>query len=159
MLPAISRDYEGPARAIVADKYGDMGTVIIGKIESGVIRKGDNVAVMPNKVKLAKITLNVLCFQVICQVIQCWSDDLEVDQVCAGDNIKLKLKGIEEAAILPGFVVCSQDSVCHVGKIFDAELMILEHNSIIAPGYSCVLHVHAAIEEISVKVRFVVVML
>jgi peptide chain release factor subunit 3 len=50
MLPAISRDYEGPARAIVADKYGDMGTVIIGKMEAGVIRKGENVAVMPNRV-------------------------------------------------------------------------------------------------------------
>jgi peptide chain release factor subunit 3 len=62
------------------------------------------------------------------------------------------LKGIEENAILPGFVVCSQDSVCHVGKIFDAELLILEHNSIIAPGYSCVLHIHAAIEEVTVKV-------
>lgn len=52
MLPSISRDYEGPARAIVADKYGDMGTVIIGKMESGVIRKGENVAVMPNKVRI-----------------------------------------------------------------------------------------------------------
>jgi len=137
MLPKISRDYEGPARAIIADKYGDMGTVIIGKLESGVVRKGENVAVMPNRV--------------ITQVIQVWSDDVETDQVCAGDNIKLKLKGIEEGAILPGFVVCSQEVVCHVGKIFDAELLILEHNSIIAPGYSCVLHIHAAIEEVSVK--------
>lgn len=85
-------------------------------------------------------------------MIQCWSDDVEVDQVCAGDNIKLKLKGIEETAILPGFVVCSQEAVCHVGKIFDAELLILDHNSIIAPGYSCVLHIHAAIEEVCVRV-------
>jgi len=137
MLP-VSRDYEGPARAIVADKYADMGAVIIGKLESGVIRKGENVAVMPNKV--------------ICQAIQCWSDDVEVDQVCAGDNIKIKLKGIDENSILPGFVVCSQDSVCHVGKVFDAEILILDYNSIIAPGYSCMLHIHAAIEEVSVKV-------
>jgi peptide chain release factor subunit 3 len=79
---------------------------------------------------------------------------MEVDQVCAGDNIKLKLKGIDEADILPGFVVCSKEAICHVGKIFDAELLILDHNSIIAPGYSCVLHLHAAIEEVTVKVNF-----
>jgi peptide chain release factor subunit 3 len=84
--------------------------------------------------------------------MQCWSDENEVDQVCAGDNIKLKLKGIDEASISPGFVVCSQDSVCRVGKLFDAEVLILEHNSIIAPGYSCVLHIHAAIEDVTVRV-------
>ncbi|KAI6189981.1 Tr-type G domain-containing protein [Aphelenchoides bicaudatus] len=125
MLPSISRDYSGPARVIVADKYGDMGTVVIGKMESGIITKGENVAVMPNKT--------------ICQVIQCWSDDVEVDQESKKQDI------------LPGFVVCSKEAVCHVGKIFDAELLILEHNSIIAPGYSCVLHIHAAIEEVAVK--------
>lgn len=30
----------------------DMGTIIIGKIESGVIAKGDMVTVMPNRVSL-----------------------------------------------------------------------------------------------------------
>jgi peptide chain release factor subunit 3 len=117
-----------------------MGTVVIGKIESGVIRKGENVAVMPNRA--------------ICQVIQCWSDDVEVDQVCAGDNIKLKLKGIEESAILPGFVVCSQDSLCHAGRIFDAEVLILELSSIIASGFKCVLHIHAATEDVQVMVSY-----
>lgn len=50
MLPSISRDYEGPVRAIVAEKFSDMGTMVMGKLESGVVVKGQNILIMPNKV-------------------------------------------------------------------------------------------------------------
>ncbi|VDK78797.1 unnamed protein product [Litomosoides sigmodontis] len=126
MLPSISRDYEGPVRVIIADKYSDMGTIIIGKMESGVVVKGQTLTVMPNRTSI--------------QVIQLWSDDVEVDKVVSGDNVKLKLKGIEDNDILPGFVLCSPDAV-----------VILDHKSIIASGYSCVLHIQSATEEVIVK--------
>lgn len=32
------------------DRYKDMGTVVMGKIESGTIKEGDTLLVMPNKV-------------------------------------------------------------------------------------------------------------
>lgn len=114
-----------------------MGTVIIGKLESGVIQKGQYATVMPNRTQV--------------QVLQCWTNDAETEQVYSGDNIKLKLKGVEESDIMPGFVLCSQELPCKVGRIFDAEVVILEYKSIIAAGYSCVLHIHAAAEEVSVK--------
>lgn len=34
----------------IIDKFKDMGTVVMGKIESGSIREGDNLLIMPNKV-------------------------------------------------------------------------------------------------------------
>jgi translation elongation factor EF-1alpha len=34
----------------IIDKYKDMGTVVMGKMESGTIREGDSLLVMPNKV-------------------------------------------------------------------------------------------------------------
>ena len=34
----------------IIDKFKDMGTVVMGKIESGTIREGDSLLVMPNKV-------------------------------------------------------------------------------------------------------------
>jgi translation elongation factor EF-1alpha len=37
----------------IIDKYKDMGTVVMGKIESGTIREGDSLLVMPNKVKFS----------------------------------------------------------------------------------------------------------
>ena len=34
----------------IVDKYSEMGTVVIGKVESGSCKKGDLLLVMPNKV-------------------------------------------------------------------------------------------------------------
>lgn len=34
----------------IIDKFKDLGTVVMGKIESGSIREGDNMMIMPNKV-------------------------------------------------------------------------------------------------------------
>lgn len=141
-MAKISRDYGGPVRLIVVDKYSDMGTVVIGKMESGLVNKGMNLLMMPNRVPV--------------QVIQCWCDEDEVDQVVAGDSAKLKLKGIEEPDILSGFVVCSPDKPCKVGRIFDAETIILELKTVMAPGFSCVLHLHSAVEEVSVQVSFLI---
>lgn len=48
-LPSISRTAEGPVRIPIIDRYRDMGTVLIGKIESGVIARGETLTMMPNK--------------------------------------------------------------------------------------------------------------
>jgi len=37
-------------RMPIIDKFKDMGTVIMGKVESGSVREGDSLLVMPNKV-------------------------------------------------------------------------------------------------------------
>ena len=34
----------------IVDKFKDMGTVVMGKVESGTIHEGDSLLVMPNKV-------------------------------------------------------------------------------------------------------------
>lgn len=34
----------------IIDKFKDMGTVVMGKIESGTVREGETLLVMPNKV-------------------------------------------------------------------------------------------------------------
>lgn len=39
-----------------------------------------------------------------------------------------------------------------VGRKFDAQVAILEHKSIICAGYSAVMHIHCAAEEITVNV-------
>ncbi|CAL2044949.1 hypothetical protein CAEBREN_22394 [Caenorhabditis brenneri] len=137
ILPSFKRDFNGPVRCIVVEKYSEMGTVIIGKMESGCVQKGDTLVVMPNK-------------QVV-QVLQIWADDVETDRVVAGDNIKFKLKGIEENELQGGFIICSPDSLAKTGRVFDAEVLVLEHKSIIASGYSCVLHIQSAVEEVTVR--------
>ena len=34
----------------IIDKFKDMGTVVMGKVESGSIKEGDSLIIMPNKV-------------------------------------------------------------------------------------------------------------
>jgi peptide chain release factor subunit 3 len=34
----------------ISEKYADMGCVVVGKVESGHIMKGQNLLLMPNKV-------------------------------------------------------------------------------------------------------------
>lgn len=68
-------------------------------------------------------------------------------------NISIALQGIEEEDVSPGFVVCDASTPIKTGKIFDAQVVILEHKSIICAGYSAVMHIHCAAEEVTVKVR------
>ena len=43
------RDPLKPFRMSIIDKYKDMGTIAMGKSESGMVSKGDALFVMPNK--------------------------------------------------------------------------------------------------------------
>ena len=50
-LEPLSRDSEGPVRLPVLDRYKEKGTtVVLGKLESGTLKVGDMVTMMPNKV-------------------------------------------------------------------------------------------------------------
>lgn len=136
-LPSLNRKTDGPFIMPIVDKYKDMGTVLMGKVESGTARKGINLLVMPNRTQVS--------------VDQLWSDDEEVTAVGPGENVKIKVKGIEEEDVSPGFVLCDASNPIKTGKIFDAQVVILEHKSIICAGYSAVMHIHCAAEEITVK--------
>lgn len=51
-LPSLNRKTDGPFIMPIVDKYKDMGTVVMGKVESGTAKKGQNLLVMPNRVSL-----------------------------------------------------------------------------------------------------------
>lgn len=136
-LPSLNRKADGPFIMPIVDKYKDMGTVVMGKVESGECRKGTNLMIMPNRTPVT--------------VDQLWSDDDEVSQVVPGENVKIKVKGVEEEDVSPGFVLCDAANPIRTGRVFDAQLVILEHKSIICAGYSAVMHIHCAAEEVTVK--------
>lgn len=43
-------------RMPIIDKFKDMGTVVMGKVESGSIQEGESLVVMPNKVNFLELT-------------------------------------------------------------------------------------------------------
>lgn len=62
------------------------------------------------------------------------------------------VQGIEEDDVSPGFVLCDSQNPITTGRKFDAQVVILEHKSIICAGYSAVMHIHCAAEEVNVNV-------
>lgn len=62
--------------------------------------------------------------QHVVEVLSLLSDDVETDDAGPGENLKLRLKGIEEEEILPGFILCNAENLCHSGRTFDAQVSI-----------------------------------
>ena len=50
-MPMLDRKNNAPLMMPISEKYTDMGTVVVGKVESGRLRKGQNLLLMPNKVR------------------------------------------------------------------------------------------------------------
>ncbi|KAG9317663.1 P-loop containing nucleoside triphosphate hydrolase protein [Chiua virens] len=48
-MPMVDRKINGPLMMPVSEKYKDMGSIAVGKIESGHMRKGDSLILMPIK--------------------------------------------------------------------------------------------------------------
>ncbi|CAL4100763.1 unnamed protein product [Meganyctiphanes norvegica] len=136
-LPPLNRNNDGPFMMPIVDRYNDRGVICMGKVESGACKKGDQLLLMPNK---SPVTVD-----------QLWRDEDETSSVNCGENVKVKLRGCEENDIAPGFVLCDVNNPCKTGHIFDAQVVILEHKSIICAGYSAVCHIHSVAEEVTVK--------
>ena len=60
----------------------------------------------------------------------------------------MRLRGIEEEDILPGFVMCAPQRPVHCVQQFEAQIVLLELKTILSAGFNCVLHVHSAVEEV-----------
>ena len=134
------RNPDAPFRMPLVDKYKEDGKVqVMGKTEAGMVRRGDTLMVMPNRtvVKVAGI----------------YRDADEIAAARPGENIRLRLTGVEEEEVQAGFVICSVLHPVPVVLEFDALLSVLElleHKSIFTAGYKAVLHIHAATEECEV---------
>ena len=133
------RDPRASVRMPVIDKYKDSGCVVMGKVEAGTARVGSRMVMMPNKQPV--------------KVLGVWRDEEEVDFAGPGENVKLKLSDIDDAEVSTGFVLSGCREICPCVAEFDVQLAVLElleHKSIFTAGYTAVMHIHTAVEEIEV---------
>ncbi|KAG4258582.1 hypothetical protein FPRO03_03536 [Fusarium proliferatum] len=135
-MKALERKVNAPFMLPINGKYRDLGTMVEGKIEAGVVKKGMNMIMMPNKTNVEAAAVY-------------GEQEDEVQLAQCGDQVRIRLKGIEEDDILPGFVLCSPKRLVHTVAEFEAQIRILELKSILTAGFNCVLHVHSAIEEVT----------
>jgi len=137
-MPMVDRKVNGPLMMPISEKYNYMGTVVVGKIESGRLHKGDPLLLMPNKTQVEVTAMfNEL--------------EEEIPSAMSGDNVRIRLRGVEDDDVSPGFVLTSPNKPVHAVTRFEAQLAILEHKNIICAGYSAVMHVHTLAEEVTLS--------
>lgn len=51
-----------------------------------------------------------------------------------------------------GHVLCDVDKPIPVARVFDAQIKLTNVENIICAGFTCVLHIHSAVEEVKVSV-------
>lgn len=122
------RPKSGSVKMPISESHKEMGTMVKGKLESGVIREGESLVLMPNKV------------DVLVDAVELEGTESSVAE--PGDSVRLRLKGISEDEIRTGMVLCSPTDLVSYTNTFDVRLMILEHKNIICAGYSAVMHIH-----------------
>ncbi|KAJ5173172.1 Translation release factor eRF3 [Penicillium capsulatum] len=130
------RKIDAPFMMPISAKYRDMGTMAEGRIEAGVVKKNGSYLMMPNR---SEVSIAALYGE---------SED-EIPNATCGDQVRLRLRGVEEEDFFPGFVLCSPKRPVHCVSAFEAKIRILDLKSILSAGFNCVLHVHSAVEEVT----------
>lgn len=124
-------------RIPMLDGFKDMGAVTaIGKVEQGTVKPGLKCIVMPIGHK--------------CSVTTVCINDVEMQYALSGENVTLKLNGINEDQLCKGYVLCSLADPVRVVSKFKAQIHVIElpeERPVMTSGYKAVIHVHTAIEE------------
>ncbi|HDN01752.1 MAG TPA: elongation factor 1-alpha, partial [Candidatus Bathyarchaeota archaeon] len=121
-----------PLRIPIQDVYTitGVGVVPVGRVESGVLKPNTKIIVEPIG-EIAEV-----------KSIEMHHERLE--QAVPGDNIGFNIKGIEKRKLKRGMVVGYPDNPPTVAKEFTAQIIVMQHPTAIAPGYTPVIHIHTA---------------
>ena len=68
----------------------------------------------------------------------------EMDEAVPGDNVGFNVRGVGKGDVRRGDVAGHVDSPPTVAKSFTAQIIVMNHPSVIAPGYAPVFHAHTA---------------
>ncbi|AAM04675.1 TPA: translation elongation factor EF-1 subunit alpha [Methanosarcina acetivorans] len=121
-----------PLRIPVEDAYtiSGIGTVPVGRVETGVMKKGDKVIFMPGGAggEVKSIEMH----------------HEEIPQAYPGDNIGWNVRGIGKNDVRRGDVCGHTDNPPKVADEFVGQIVVLQHPSAITAGYTPVFHAHTS---------------
>ena len=121
-----------PLRIPIQDVYSitGVGTVPVGRVETGVMKKGENVIFEP-----AGASGEVKSIEMHHEIF---------DVAEPGDNIGFNVRGVGKNDIRRGDVAGHVDSAPTVAKEFEAQVVVLQHPGVITVGYTPVFHCHTS---------------
>lgn len=119
-----------PLRLPVQDVYTikGIGTVPVGRIETGIMKVGQKISFQPSNVAGEVKTVEM--------------HHEEMGEAKPGDNVGFNVRGVTKEQITRGDVVGPAEAPPTVAKEFDGQIIVLQHPTAISKGYTPVLHAH-----------------
>ncbi len=132
MLEPPPRPVDKPFRMPIQDVFTitGVGTVVVGRVETGVVKVGDKVVIMPP----AKVG----------DVRSIETHHIKINEAKPGDNVGINVRGIEKKDIRRGDVMGHVTNPPTVAEEIVARMVILWHPTAISVGYAPVMHIHTA---------------
>lgn len=129
-LPAKPTDK--PLRLPMQDVYviSGIGAVGVGKVETGVMKPGQKIVLMPTG-KTGEV-----------KTIEMHHES--VPQAVPGDNVGFTVRGLGKEDMRRGFVVSDAAKPATVADEFTAQIVVLHHPNVITVGYTPVFHINTA---------------
>ena len=121
-----------PLRLPVQDVYTitGIGTVPVGRVETGKLKVGDKIVFMPGG-KSGEVKSVEMHHE-------------SVPEAIPGDNVGFNVRGIDKNDIRRGEVAGPASNPPTVVESFTARIQVLNHPSVITAGYTPVFHCHTA---------------
>ena len=125
-----------PLRWPIQDVYTikGVGTVPVGKVECGVMKPGQTLVFKPS-MKPGGVSGEVKTIEMHHEMI---------NEAMPGDNIGVNIRGLNKGDIKRGDVAGPSNDPPTVAKSFIAQIMVLNHPSVITKGYTPVFHCYTA---------------
>ena len=121
-----------PLRLPIQDVYSitGVGTVPVGRVETGVLNTAENIAFEP-----AGVTGEVKSIEMHHEIL---------DKAEPGDNVGFNVRGVGKNDVKRGDVAGTTKNPPTVAKEFKAQIVVLQHPGVITVGYTPVFHAHTA---------------
>lgn len=125
-----------PLRLPIQDVYNitGIGVVPVGRVETGVMKVGDKVTFVPGR-EGKGVSGDVKSIEMHHEQLQ---------KAEPGDNIGFNVRGIGKKDIARGDVLGHSDKAPTVASEFTAQIVVLNHPTVVTAGYTPVFHIHTA---------------
>jgi elongation factor 1-alpha len=127
---------ELPLRVPIQDVYNitGIGVVPVGRVETGVMKLNDKVIAVPGREGKG----------VPGEVKSIEMHHEQLKEANPGDNVGLSIRGFGKKDVARGDVIGHPDNIPTVATEFTAQIVVLNHPSVITIGYTPVFHIHTA---------------
>ncbi|XP_045529905.1 protein HBS1 [Pieris brassicae] len=133
------RPVSKPMRMSINDVYKGTGSgfCVAGRIENGIVNKGDKVLVCPSK-EMAEVRNMAI-------------NELSTNIAFAGDQVAITLAGVEMQNVSIGYILCDSVYQVPVTSRFEARLVVFNVKVPITKGYPVLLHHQSLIESAHIR--------